>query len=86
MWLGPNSGIMSKWAGTTLESWTLRGACVVRAAFRCQGNVGVFPTQKTADFSVSERETGVVWPEVWVSMRLDALDARNVDFKVRERV
>ena len=45
-----------------------------------------FPNTKTADFSVSERETGVVWPEVWVSMRLDALNARNVDFKVRERV
>ena len=39
-----------------------------------------------ADFSVRERETGVARPEMWVPMRMDALNAEIVDFNVRERV
>ena len=46
---------------------------------------GFFSTH-AAGFSVRERETGVVRPEVWVSMRTDALGTRIVDFKVRGRV
>ena len=59
---------------------------MARAALKCQDKVGFFLSTKAADFSVRERETGVARPEVWVSMRTDALDARIVDFKVRERV
>ena len=58
---------------------------MVRAALKCQDKVGFF-NKKAAGFSVRERETGAVRPEVWVSMRTDALGTRIVDFKVRERV